>query len=234
MIFISLSSDILPHQIRLWRSGKDVFIPGHQQSGYVDRLQVRGGIRTLSHASLHLGHIFGRHFSHHAERAVNQVRTALPCGFTHQFGNHTLKKRLGTAFQNIGGGLQAASPGIGGIGWRFGVEQSQGSDPSTIPAPELEQHIAADGNSGERHPPKFRVVENSGDIRGMLFHGGGAFADAGFSVTAQVGKDQLIARSQRLSSGQPEFMMDGKGCSSTTGAPVPTVWYAISASPLLM
>ena len=92
------------------------------------------------------------------------------------------------------------------IGWRFGVEQSQGSDPSTVPAPELEQHVPSDGNSGERHTSNFRVVEDASEVRGMFFHRGGAFADTGVSVTAQVGKDQLIARSECMSSGEPEFM----------------------------
>src|SRR5271166_5405882 len=77
-------------------------------------------------------------------------------------------------------------------------------------SPELEQHVAADGDSNERSAAYVDIVHDGRDVGGVFLHGGWAFADAGLSVSAQVGQDHAIARGQSLGYGQPEFMVGGK------------------------
>ena len=139
-------------------------------------------------------------------RSGRLSRVVLPISF----GTMLSKKGSVPALQHVGGGLQSSGLRFRRIGRRFGVEQRQRRHPPAIAPPELKQHIAANRNSRQRHAPQFGVIENPGDIGGMLLHGGRPFAGGRFTVSAQVGKDQLIARGQGLGRGQPEFMMGGK------------------------
>ncbi len=197
----------MPHQIRLRRTRQDVLIAGDEQGGHVDGLQVGHRIRPLGHALLYLGDAFGRHFAHYAQRTIHQVGTTLTGGLAQQFGNHAFEKRRRSALQYLSGGLQTAGLGLGRIRRRFRVEQGQGSDSSTVSAPELEQHIASDGSSGKGSSSHFGVIEDASKVRGMLLHAGRAFAHAGVAVAAQIGKNHLITESQSLGCWEPQFMM---------------------------
>ena len=192
--------DILPHQIRFGRSGEGILVAGHKQGRHVDGLQVSHRIQALGHASLHLGYASGRHFAHHAQRAIHQVGTGLPRGFSQEIGNHGFEQWLGSTLQNISSGLQTASPGLGRVGRRFRVTQSQSGNPPPMLAPQLDQQIAYDGNSGEGGASDFGVIKDAGEIRGMFLHRSRAFAHPRVAVTAQVGEDQLIAGNQSLCS----------------------------------
>jgi hypothetical protein len=54
------------------------------------------------------------------------------------------------------------------------------------------------------------VIEDMSNIAGMFLHGRRAFTYRTVTVTAQVGKDKLVARRQRLGGRQPELMMHRK------------------------
>src|SRR5207245_9324785 len=96
---------------------------------------------------------------------------------------------------------------FGSVSLRFCVAQRQGRDSAWIALPELEEHIAPDGNPRKGRTTYFSVIEDAGDIRRVLFQSGRTLANAGVAVPAQVGQNHTVARDQRLCRGQPQFMM---------------------------
>ena len=54
------------------------------------------------------------------------------------------------------------------------------------------------------------MIEDAGEIGGVLLHCGRAFACAGFTVSAQVGKNQLVARRESFSRRKPELVIRRK------------------------
>ena len=71
--------------------------------------------------------------------------------------------------------------------------------------------IAGPDRSSLRDQQDGVVRVRSQQIARVLLHGGGSVAHLGFTVPAQVGQDEPIARREHLGNREPEFMMDRTG-----------------------
>ena len=140
-------------------------------------------------------------------RSGRLSRVVLPINF----GTMLSKKGSVPRFQHVSGGLQARRSRLWRISRRFRVA----STPAPPPARDIAARTQTAHSRRSRLPPEARVRFQRDraswhEIGGMLFHGSRAFARFRFTVSPQIRQDQLIARSQSLGGGQPEFMMDRK------------------------
>src|SRR5439155_1473683 len=76
-----------------------------------------------------------------------------------------------------------------------------------IAPPELEEDVASDGNSDKWHAAGVSMIEDAGNILGVFFHKRRTIDHAGFTMAAQIRKEQPVARDQRVRDRAPEPMI---------------------------
>src|SRR5215468_1501424 len=78
-------------------------------------------------------------------------------------------------------------------------------------SPELEQDVSANRNTNQRDAAYLRILHHAEQISSLLGHRRRPVANLGFSVAAQVGKDQAMAGREFLGHRHPEFVIRWKG-----------------------
>src|ERR1700677_2122298 len=89
--------------------------------------------------------------------------------------NQALRVAVEEAGRAFGANLLDAGGAFGKVGFRvrlrLGADESQAGDPLRDAAPQLQQHIAADGAAGKYSLRQLEMIEESQNISGKLSHG---------------------------------------------------------------
>src|SRR5262249_37646582 len=150
------------------------------------------------HAALDFGDVFRGHLTHHAESAIDYVGTVFARRLCQYARDHRLKKLFCAVLENVIRRLEASGTGFGIVSWRFRIAEAECGHAAAMLPTEFEEDVSADGYADKRGAADVGIVEDAREIRGVLLHCGGTFADGGFAVSAKIGKDQAIACGQRF------------------------------------
>jgi hypothetical protein len=93
---------------------------------------------------------------------------------------------------------------------RTSVAEHETCYTAAVSPPELEQDVASDGNSTEHGSTRIGIIEHTNQVGRVFLHRGWTFASIGLAVPAKIGKNELVARSERLSGRNHKLVMPWK------------------------
>jgi len=219
------ASNVPPHEFSFVDARQNILVSGNQQRGDVDGLEGIDGVWALGHATLNLSNILGRHLTHHSEGSVNKIRAGFARGLAQEARDHGLQEKFCTALKDIVGGLQTCVAGIRVIGGRFRVAQTQSRYAAAIFPPEFEKKITPNRDSDHWCASDVSIVHYAHYVGSRFIHGGSAFSNFRFAMTANIGQDQAVARGECVCDGHPEFVAGGEWVEQND-------WRAIADNPV--
>ncbi len=109
--------------------------------------------------------------------------------------------------QHSVGKLQPVCFALGCLGSGTCVGQHQRGDLLAVSAPELEKQITADGYANKERLADSFFATQPEQVVGQLLHGDRPFAQFGVAMSAQIGKNQPISRTELWCYWVPEVVV---------------------------